>query len=302
VSSQLQVSSRRVVEAIQGAGAGGEADDAAAGVGVEADDPAEGAEVRAAGLVGCAGGEGCGDASFPQLAAMVTITAAVAMRAQRSPYGLSLPRCAHRRGACAVCVGFRRQVGLTAAGPYYDVSGIVERPTARVRVRRAVGVGSWAWMVNRHDRSRLVGTRSARMHPRMRGPWRGAARLGRMNSAVQTMIWPVNQEGDMFGRWAWCVVVICAGAVVGCGQKVDCEAFCAREAACAGEIAIALRSATPEQIGELGPDDRRTLSDRQLKRCKPNCASPTMPSSMHTKWIECLKLSDCKAFAECVYH
>ncbi len=106
----------------------------------------------------------------------------------------------------------------------------------------------------------------------------------------------------MYRRATWCLVVVGVVALAGCARKVDCDAFCAKEAACAGEIAVALRSATPEQISELGSEDRKTLADRQLARCKPDCASPTMPGSMHTKWNECLKLSDCKAFADCVFH
>lgn len=111
-----------------------------------------------------------------------------------------------------------------------------------------------------------------------------------------------EQEGNMSGRSTRGFVIVGLVCLAGCGQKVDCEALCQKEAACAGEISIAQGSATPEQIAALSAEDRKTLSERQLKRCRPDCKSPTMPGSMHTKWSQCLQVSDCAAFAQCVYH
>lgn len=106
----------------------------------------------------------------------------------------------------------------------------------------------------------------------------------------------------MYGGSTWCLIIGGSLCLVSCTRKVDCEAFCAREVQCAAEIAVAQRAATAEQVEGLGPDDRRVLAERQAKRCRPNCKSPTMPGSVHTKWRRCLDLADCTAFASCVYH
>jgi len=95
----------------------------------------------------------------------------------------------------------------------------------------------------------------------------------------------------------WCAAV----AAAGCGKKVDCQRFCDREAACVAEIAIALGTATPEQTARLTDEDRKALGERQRERCRANCTSPTKPSSVHSKWRECLKSEDCDGFAKCVY-
>lgn len=87
----------------------------------------------------------------------------------------------------------------------------------------------------------------------------------------------------------------------GCGKKVDCEAFCNREATCVADIAIQVGSATREQTVRLTDADRKALGERQRVKCRDNCMSPTKPSAVHTKWRKCMEEKGCEAFARCVY-
>jgi hypothetical protein len=98
------------------------------------------------------------------------------------------------------------------------------------------------------------------------------------------------------------VVFMTMGVLHGCGEKVDCKKLCDREAECVAEIALVVGTATPEQTRRLTEEDRKALGDRQRDRCQSNCSSPTKPSSVHSKWRECLKTdSSCEVFARCVY-
>lgn len=94
-------------------------------------------------------------------------------------------------------------------------------------------------------------------------------------------------------------LLVAVGAA--CGEKVDCDKLCEREAACAPEISLVTGIATPDQIKRLTDENRKTLADRRRDRCRPECGSPTKPGSVHTKWRRCLELADCDAFARCVY-
>lgn len=105
----------------------------------------------------------------------------------------------------------------------------------------------------------------------------------------------------MRARGTLIAIAFALASTTACGEKVDCNAFCAKEAACVAEIAIVLGTATTEQTKKLTDEDRKALGDRQRMRCQPNCTSPTKPSSVHSKWRKCLELQDCTEFAKCVY-
>lgn len=103
-------------------------------------------------------------------------------------------------------------------------------------------------------------------------------------------------------RWpvlAW--MASCLIVAAGCGKKADCKQLCDQEAQCVAEIALVLGTATPEQTARLTEQDRKALGDRQRGRCMSDCTSPTKPSSVHSKWRDCLQHKECTPFAKCVF-
>jgi hypothetical protein len=116
---------------------------------------------------------------------------------------------------------------------------------------------------------------------------------------------PARVGGAMLGsgmRLAGVVLGMLLVSSLGCEKKkVDCNAFCEREAQCVGEIAVKLGSATQEKVNAFGAEEKKFLADGQRTRCTNQCNDPAKPAAIDEKWIKCLEHSDCKAFVDCVY-